>query len=89
MTTAIEALTGRDVQILHLIATGNDNQAIARALRLSEPHTKVLMRRMYRKLGATNRPGAVGAAYRTGILTVPGADATDTTREGLNLRGTA
>ena len=61
-------LTGRERQVLDLIAAGSTNREIADALYLSphtvKEHTSVL----YRKLGARNRAEAVQLAQRVGLL---------------------
>jgi DNA-binding NarL/FixJ family response regulator len=63
----LPALTGREREILVLIARGATNREIASALHLS-PHTvKEHTSSLYRKLGARNRADAVQRAQRLGI----------------------
>jgi two-component system response regulator DesR len=61
-------LTGREREILGVIAEGATNREIAAALFLS-PHTvKEHTSTLYRKLGARNRADAVQRAQRLGLL---------------------
>ena len=64
---ALPALTGREGEILALIAGGSTNREIAERLHLS-PHTvKEHTSTLYRKLGARNRADAVQRAQRLGL----------------------
>jgi two-component system response regulator DesR len=61
-------LTGREREVLDLIAEGSTNREIADRLFLS-PHTvKEHTSALYRKLGARNRAEAVQRAQRVGLL---------------------
>jgi two-component system response regulator DesR len=61
-------LTGREREVLDLIAAGSTNREIAERLYLS-PHTvKEHTSALYRKLGARNRAEAVQLAQRIGVL---------------------
>jgi DNA-binding NarL/FixJ family response regulator len=61
-------LTGREREVLDLIAAGSTNREIAARLYLS-PHTvKEHTSALYRKLGARNRAEAVQRAQRVGLL---------------------
>jgi DNA-binding NarL/FixJ family response regulator len=61
-------LTGRDREVLDLIAVGSTNREIAEQLFLS-PHTvKEHTSSLYRKLSARNRAEAVQRAQRIGLL---------------------
>ena len=61
-------LTGREREVLDLIAAGSTNPEIAQRLFLS-PHTvKEHTSALYRKLGARNRAEAVQRAQRIGLL---------------------
>jgi DNA-binding NarL/FixJ family response regulator len=61
-------LTGREREVLDLIAAGSTNREIAEQLYLS-PHTvKEHTSALYRKLGARNRAEAVQRAQRIGLL---------------------
>jgi len=61
-------LTGREVEVVRLVAQGLSNRAIAAALFLTEATVKTHLIRLYRKLGADNRTGAVSAAVRRGLV---------------------
>jgi DNA-binding NarL/FixJ family response regulator len=64
---AMPTLTGREHEILGLIAEGSTNREIAATLFLS-PHTvKEHTSTLYRKLGARNRADAVQRAQRLGL----------------------
>ncbi|MFE1927108.1 response regulator [Streptomyces asoensis] len=62
------ALSGREVEVVRLLADGLSNRAIAGALFLSEATVKTHLVRVYRKLGADNRAAAVSEAVRRGLL---------------------
>ncbi|WP_037676685.1 response regulator transcription factor [Streptomyces griseus] len=61
-------LTGREVEVIRLMAEGRSNRAIAEALFLSEATVKTHLVRVYRKLGVDNRAAAVSEAVRRGLL---------------------
>ncbi|MFD9392703.1 response regulator [Streptomyces sp. NPDC060000] len=61
-------LSGREVEVVRLLADGLSNRAIAGALFLSEATVKTHLVRVYRKLGADNRAAAVSEAVRRGLL---------------------
>ncbi|WP_307793468.1 LuxR C-terminal-related transcriptional regulator [Amycolatopsis sp. MtRt-6] len=61
-------LTGREVEVVRLVARGLRNRAIADALVLTEATVKTHLVRLYRKLGADNRAGAVSEAVRRGLV---------------------
>ena len=65
---AEEALTGREVEILTLVAAGNRNREIANALAITEDTVKVHVKHVMEKLGASDRTQAVVIAVRRGIL---------------------
>jgi DNA-binding NarL/FixJ family response regulator len=63
-----EGLSGREVDVLRLIATGATNEQIAATLRLS-PHTvKDHASALYRKLGVPNRAAAVERGRHLGVV---------------------
>jgi DNA-binding NarL/FixJ family response regulator len=63
-------LTGREFQVLALLAEGASNKSIARALAIT-PHTaKFHVASIVAKLGATGRTEAVARAMRTGLLMI-------------------
>ena len=68
---AVEAgalLTPRQREILRLVADDLTNEQIAARLGLSVATVKMGVHRVCRRLGVRGRAGAVGRAYRLGIL---------------------
>jgi DNA-binding NarL/FixJ family response regulator len=61
-------LTGREREVVCLMADGHSNRSIAEALFLSEATVKTHLVRIYRKLGVDNRAAAVSEAVRRGLL---------------------
>lgn len=61
-------LTGREVQVVRLVARGLSNRGIAEALFLTEATVKTHLVRIYRKLDADNRAGAVAQAMARGLI---------------------
>jgi DNA-binding NarL/FixJ family response regulator len=61
-------LTGRELQVLQLLAQGDSNKAMARQLVLSEHTVRAHLRNIMRKLDAENRVQAVARATREGLL---------------------
>jgi LuxR family maltose regulon positive regulatory protein len=64
----IEPLSGREIEVLQLIAEGLTNREIAARLFLSVNTVKVHSSNIYGKLGAHNRTEAVARAQDLGIL---------------------
>jgi len=60
-------LSGRELEVLTLLAGGNSNKEIARRLDVSPNTVKTHVARLYEKLGARNRAEAVMAALRLGL----------------------
>jgi pimeloyl-ACP methyl ester carboxylesterase len=66
-------LTGREREVLDLIARGLDNAAIAKALALSEKTVRNHINRIFGKLGTPNRAQAIVRAREAGLgATRPG-----------------
>jgi DNA-binding NarL/FixJ family response regulator len=65
---AHQRLTGREREVLQLVAAGLTNAEIAAELRLSPNTVKEHASSMFRKLGARNRADAVVRAQRLGVL---------------------
>lgn len=63
-----ESLTGREVEVLRLVAEGNRNQDIAERLRISVETVKVHIKHSMEKLGARDRTQAITIAVRRGFL---------------------
>jgi two-component system nitrate/nitrite response regulator NarL len=68
---AFEKLTDREVGLLHLVAEGLSNRAIAQELSISENTVKYHMKNIFQKLNAQNRTEAVTIALQAGILSTP------------------
>lgn len=66
--TGAIALTSRETEVLELIAEGQSNRDIARALLLSEATVKTHVNRILAKLRVENRTAAVATARSTGII---------------------
>ena len=64
----IEPLTGRELQVLHLLAADLPNREIGRRLFISLPTVKSHTRTIYGKLGVHSRQEAVARARALGIL---------------------
>jgi len=64
-------LTGREREVLRLIAEGLPGKQIARALGISERTVKFHTTSLLRKLGADNRAQAVALAAQRGLLEAP------------------
>ncbi|WP_405774966.1 response regulator [Streptomyces sp. NBC_01538] len=63
-----QELSGREIEVVRLMAEGLSNRAIAAALFLSEATIKTHLVRVYRKLKVDNRAAAVSEAVRRGVL---------------------
>jgi DNA-binding NarL/FixJ family response regulator len=61
-------LTLREIEIVEMLADGNGNREIARALSISEETIKTHLRRIYDKLGASDRAQAVAIALRQHLI---------------------
>ena len=64
----VEPLTGRELEVLHLLAEDLSNREIGRRLFISLPTVKSHTRNIYGKLGVQNRKEAVARAQALGIL---------------------
>lgn len=62
------ALTAREVQILEAVAGGRSNKEIAAAIGIAEDTVKTHLRRMFEKLGASDRAQAVAIALRQRLI---------------------
>ena len=70
---AVETLTGREREVLQLIARGRSNQEIAAMMFVAETTVKTYVGRIFMKLPARDRIQAAVIAYDAGLV-VPGAD---------------
>ncbi len=66
--TADEHPSGRELEILQLVARGMNNKDIARELLISESTVKAHLLHIFDKLGVTDRTAAVTTALRRGII---------------------
>jgi DNA-binding NarL/FixJ family response regulator len=65
---ARQGLTHRESEVLSLMVTGLSNRGIAARLVVGDETVKSHLRAIYRKLGVSDRTGAVAAALREGIF---------------------
>jgi DNA-binding NarL/FixJ family response regulator len=65
-----DRLSEREIEILRLVAEGDPNKQIARALSLSEETVKVHLKNIFGKLDVADRTHAVTVAVRRGIITL-------------------
>jgi DNA-binding NarL/FixJ family response regulator len=61
-------LTQRESEVLQLLVSGHSNKAVAGELVVSEDTVKTHIRGLYRKLGVSDRSGAVAVALREGLF---------------------
>jgi len=61
-------LTGRELEILQLVASGSTNGDVARRLWVTEQTVKFHLRNIYRKLDVANRTQASHFAHMTGLV---------------------
>ena len=61
-------LTGRELEILQLAASGNSNRRIAERLWVTEQTVKFHLSNVYRKLGVSNRTEASHMAHMHGLV---------------------
>jgi LuxR family maltose regulon positive regulatory protein len=66
--TLVEPLSQRELEVLHLIATGRTNQEIARQLIVAPGTIKAHAASIFRKLDVANRTEAVARARQLGLL---------------------
>ena len=64
----IDPLTGRETEVLQLLAQGLANKQIALQLSISEHTVKFHVSGIYTKLGVTNRTAAVRLGVRRGLI---------------------
>ncbi|GGK42395.1 response regulator [Nocardia camponoti] len=61
-------LTQRESEVLELLVSGHSNRAVASKLVVSEDTVKTHLRGLYRKLGVSERSGAIAVALREGLF---------------------
>lgn len=64
-------LTGRETQVLRLLAAGSTNRVIATRLSISEKTVARHVSNIFTKLGLSNRAAATAYAYEHGLLKLP------------------
>lgn len=69
--TVYEELTGRELEVLRLVASGLTNRAIGVRLGISDRTAQGHLRNIFEKLHAANRTEAVIKAVQLGLLDVP------------------
>lgn len=67
-TSQRPALTGREGDVLGLLAEGRTSERIGEELELSQATVETLLDNLYDKLGVTDRAAAVATAMRWGLL---------------------
>jgi DNA-binding NarL/FixJ family response regulator len=70
-TPAKAALSGREIEVLELVARGRSNKELAKDLHLSEATVKSHLIHIFDKLGVADRTAAVTVALERGILRLP------------------
>jgi DNA-binding NarL/FixJ family response regulator len=70
---AVEPLSGRETEVLTLVARGETNADIGKALFISEATVKTHLLRAFGKLGVSDRTAAVTRAIELGMLPAPGS----------------
>lgn len=68
MQQPYSALSGRELEVLALVASGHSNTDIARQLHLSETTVKSHLAHIYPKLGVRSRTAAVAEARNRGMI---------------------
>lgn len=61
-------LTQRESEVLELLVSGHSNKGVASKLVVSEDTVKTHVRGLYRKLGVSDRSGAIAVALREGLF---------------------
>ena len=66
--TAVQPLSPREIEVLQCLASGQTNRQIAEGMVVSLNTVKAHTRRLYEKLGVSNRTQAVARARDLNIL---------------------
>lgn len=67
---AEENLSAREIEVLELVAKGNSNKEVGKALHISTATVKTHLIHIYNKLNVTDRTSAVTSAIEKGIITL-------------------
>lgn len=70
MRLAVPNLTKRETEVLHLIVQGKSNKEIGVQLQLATGTIKIHNGRLFKKLGAKSRTGAIRIAIERGIVSL-------------------
>jgi DNA-binding NarL/FixJ family response regulator len=65
---SVSTLSGREVEVLQMIAYGSTNREAAEALHISPQTVKTYLERIFTKLGVSDRTRAVAVALKHGIV---------------------
>ncbi len=65
---SVSALSGREIEVLQMIAYGSTNREVAHALHISPQTVKTYLERIFTKLGVSDRTRAVAVALKHGIV---------------------
>ena len=65
-----EALTGRELEVLTLLAQGHGNRDIGASLSISETTVKTHLRSIFAKLNVLSRTEAIAVASRRGLVRI-------------------
>ncbi|MCU0264734.1 MAG: response regulator transcription factor [Actinomycetia bacterium] len=68
LTSGIESLSAREIEVLELVASGRSNRDIGAVLHLSALTVKSHLARIARKLGTGDRAEMVALALRAGVI---------------------
>jgi len=63
-----KALSQREQDVLELLTWGKSNKEIAKALNIGSQTVKTHLSHIFAKLGTPDRAGAVGSAFRNGLV---------------------
>lgn len=74
---AYAMLTGREMEVLRLVAEGHGNKAVARELAIAVGTVKSHLKAIFEKLGAKSRTEVATLAERRGLLALPAPQAGD------------
>ncbi|WP_298928996.1 response regulator transcription factor [uncultured Ramlibacter sp.] len=77
-SVATASLTGREADVLRLVAEGLCNKVVARELDIAIGTVKSHLKAIFEKLGAKNRTEVTAVAERRGLLTLPPSPTTET-----------
>lgn len=72
MSTQIEALTARELEVLSHASQGDTNKEIGKKLFISDRTVQGHLRNIYQKFGVTTRTEAVAIALQHGFITMEG-----------------